>query len=487
MRVEATLTQSRVDVRQLSRAPRAAIVAGLAALLAVAVQSLWIPIDADVSWLITLAERVLSGDRLYVDIFEVNPPASVWLYLPLVWLAQLIGARPEAVVAGAFVAAGLASVWATVRLASKLDDAPHPSLLAGVVAFIVLVLPMALFAQREHAALLLAFPALTGLAIISEGKQLGRRTLYAAGFAAGLVIVIKPYFVFPIIAPAIWVAIKQRSYVPLLPSIAAAAIAIGLYAIALLIFAPAYLDYLPVIARTYAPMHNELWKVAIAPTLYPAICLGLGLLLRAPRTPPIAAVWALGSAGFLLAAYAQAKNYPNHWLPGGALALAAAAVMLTQPRIASARRAAVGIGLAVVALSEMYHWAITPDAVVAAIVREVAPPMPKIIALSPQLTTGHPLTRNVGGRWVGSRAGLFTAAGARSVGLDDPLVLRAYREDSKAFATDVERHRPDVVLVNTPTKSWLMSEPVIARAMSAYRLKAGANDTEIWLRRDARR
>jgi len=52
---------------------------GLAALAAIAIQSLLVPIDADVSWLITVCERVLSGDRLYVDILEVNPPASVWL------------------------------------------------------------------------------------------------------------------------------------------------------------------------------------------------------------------------------------------------------------------------------------------------------------------------------------------------------------------------------------------------------------------------
>lgn len=460
-------------------------VASLAALAAIAIQSLWIPIDADVSWLITVSERVLAGDRLYIDIFEVNPPASVWLYVPLVWLAQQIGARPEAVVAAAFIAAGLGCVFATLRLAARLDHPPPPVWLASGVGFSVLVLPMALFAQREHAALLLAFPALTALALIADGKPLGRRTLYAAGFAAGLVIVIKPYFLFPIIAPALWVAIRRRSLVPLLPAMAAAAVAIGVYAIAVLVFARAYLDYLPVIARTYAPMRDELWKVAIGPTLYPAICLGLAFLMRAPRVPALVATWALGSVGFLLAAYAQGKNYPNHWLPGGALALAAAFAMLTLPRIAPARRAAVGIGLAAAALGQMYHWTILPDAAVAAAVRRTAPPSPRIIALSPQLTTGHPVTRNVGGTWVGSRAGQFTAAGARQIGLEDPIALMSYREDSNAFARDVQRSAPDVILVNVSAKPWLMAEPAIARAMSAYRFEAGANDTQIWIRRDA--
>ena len=44
----------------------------------------------DVSWLITLSEKILDGKTLYVDLIEVNPPASVFLYLPAVMLAQLI-------------------------------------------------------------------------------------------------------------------------------------------------------------------------------------------------------------------------------------------------------------------------------------------------------------------------------------------------------------------------------------------------------------
>ena len=36
----------------------------------------------DTSWLITVCERMLSGERLYADIYETNPPFSVWLYLP---------------------------------------------------------------------------------------------------------------------------------------------------------------------------------------------------------------------------------------------------------------------------------------------------------------------------------------------------------------------------------------------------------------------
>ncbi|MGI8705594.1 MAG: hypothetical protein ACR2JJ_07350 [Sphingomicrobium sp.] len=461
---------------------RPAVAAVLAAAGAVAIQSLWLPVDADVSWLITVAERILWGDRLYLDILEVNPPASVWLYLPLVWLAQLSGLPAEAVVVATFVVAGLASIWATVRLASSLDGSTLSLWLSATLGLVVLVLPMALFAQREHAALILAFPALTALAVIAEGKPLGRRALLSCGFAAGVIIVIKPYFLLAVIAPALWAAWKRRTLSPLLPGIAAGATAIGLYAIAVLLFARSYLDWVPVIAHTYAPMHELWWKVFVGPTLYPAMCVALAILMRPPRIPSMVAMWALGSAGFVLAAFLQGKNYPNHWLPGAGMALAAAFALLAQPGIKPVRKAAVGGGLAAVSLMAMYYWAIRPDPAVATVIQRVGPPAPKMIALSPQLTTGHPVTRNVGGQWVGSRPSLFLAGASLFVGLEDEIARRAYREDIRSFAIDVQRHSPDIVLVDRKSKEWLMGEEEIAPAMGRYRLAGESTDTEIWVR-----
>lgn len=484
--MSAITARARAPSGERSSAHPAAI-ALVAALVAVASQSLWIPVDADVSWLITVSERVLSGDRLYVDIVEVNPPASVWLYLPLVWLAKLLSIRPEAVVVVAFAIAGVASVLATVKLAARLRDAPRPELLAAATAFVALLLPMALFAQREHAALLLALPALTTLAVLAERRRLSRRVLIAAGAAAGLIIVIKPYFLLAVLLPALWALWARRSFRPFLPALLAGAAVLGAYAAAVLLFAPAYLPLVPVIASTYAPMHDALWKVLLGPAFFPAITIALAALLRPGRVPTLAWSWALGAAGFLVAALVQAKNYPNHWLPQAALALTAAAAILPLPQIQNSRRACIGAALALVGLFEMYHWAILPDPRVEQAVREVAPPSPKMLALSPQLTTGHPVTRNVDGQWVGSSAGLFTASGARYVGLKTAEVRAAYRWDLGVFAADVARHSPDVILVGTTSKSWLMAEPEIASAMAAYRPVKQAGEVEVWVRRSAAR
>ena len=469
------------------RTNRVAILASLVATaMAISIQSLWIPIDADVSWLITVCERVLTGDRLYVDIFEINPPASVWMYLPLVWLAKLVGARPEALVAAGFIAGGLASAFATLRIVASVDYTAKRPWLAAALPFIALVLPMALFAQREHAALLLALPSLAALAVLAEDGPLKKRTIIATGLAAGLTVVIKPYFLLAVAIPAGWAMWRRRTVAPFLPGVIAGALAVALYAIAMFLFAGAYLSWLPVIAHTYGPMHETLWKLLLGPSFYPAICVGLLFLLRRPPSS-IAVTWLLGAAGFLLATFIQAKNYPNHWLPQAGLSLAAVALMLDSPAVVRSRRLLVALGVATVALCEMYRWIIWPDPAVASAIERVAPARPTMIALSPQLTTGHPVTRNVGGHWVGSRAGLFTASGAAYVGLSDPAARAAYDEDVQSFATDVQRHSPDVVLVYRPSKRWLMREPPIRQAMRSYRPAATTTDTEIWVRRPADR
>lgn len=453
------------------------------AVIGIVIQCLWMPIDSDVSWLITVCERLLGGDRLYVDIIEVNPPASVWMYLPLVWFSHAIAARPEAIVAGTFVVGSLASIFATMKLTSRLDRPPAPIWVAPALAFITLVLPMGLFAQREHAALLLALPAFATLALIAEGKRLSSAALLSSGFAAGLIVVIKPPFLLAVAAPALWAAWKCRSIRPIIAPIAAGIVATVLYAVAVAGLAPAYFGLLSVIGRTYAPMHEVLWKVVVGPTLYPAVCLALAALLRPPRIPLLATAFGLGSAGFVLAAILQAKNYPNHLLPGTGLAIAALIVVMVEAGVETVRRLTVFAALATIVAGAMYQWAIRPQPAVEAAVRSVAPPHPTVIALSPQLRTGHPLTRNIGGRWVGSSAGLFTAAGALFVGLKDQGARKAYRADIDSFVTDVARHRPDIVLVDRDSKHWLMREPAIARAMRSYRPAASALDTEVWLRR----
>ena len=50
----------------------------LAALLAIAITlRYFLPANTDVGWYLTVAERVLDGQRLYIDVIETNPPMAV--------------------------------------------------------------------------------------------------------------------------------------------------------------------------------------------------------------------------------------------------------------------------------------------------------------------------------------------------------------------------------------------------------------------------
>ena len=49
----------------------------------------------DTSWPITIIERIAAGERLYIDVIELNPPFSIWLYTVPVRLAMALGVEPE--------------------------------------------------------------------------------------------------------------------------------------------------------------------------------------------------------------------------------------------------------------------------------------------------------------------------------------------------------------------------------------------------------
>lgn len=457
---------------------------------AAVVQSLFVPLDGDVSWLITVAEKVLAGNRLYVDLFEVNPPASVWLYVPMAWLAHLTGLRAEAVVAGAAILVALGCSLTTLRLARGLD-APSPPALAVILGFVTLILPGGLFAQREHFAVLLAIPVLSACASVASGRSLRLPSSAAAGLAAALVIIIKPHFALAIVPAAGWAAWKARSVRSFVPGLLAATALLAAYAAAVLAYARAYFDYLPLLAGTYLHMRETWPRMLAGPSVFtPAALLALAALLRPVRIPPLVVALFLGMAGFALAAVIQGKSYANHALPGATLAVAGFTTLLLTGGITRERQRLVGAAaLLMTGIALFSTYRILPQPGLAETLRRVAPVRPSMITLGTELVTGHPAVRNVDGRWVGSRASLFTVAGVQ-YRRHSPMppseraqLERWYREDVQSFADDVARGRPDVVLVEVPEKRWIAREPVLVNAMRPYRYAARAGEIEIWLRR----
>jgi hypothetical protein len=488
----ATLAQAMpIGSRMMSRA--GPLIAFAAAIVAALIQSFFVPVDCDVSWLITANEKLLTGARAYVDFLEVNPPASIWLYTPAVWLARQLHLRPEAVVVATFIACALGSIALTVRISRRLRYPPDPLALVAILAFVELLLPMGTFAQREHAALLLAAPALTAFAVLAGRRDLSLPMRLTIGLLSGLLIAIKPHFalaVVPAAAAAIAVA-QSRALRPMIPIAAAAASVVAVYALVVTVFTPAYLQLLPMLADIYLPLREQWSVLLLGPVLIvPLAIYALAFALRSRRMAALPSMFLIGSAGFAVAALIQGKGYLNHALPGMALGFVGLALIAAESTVAAARRKLVVTAAAALACFELYAMAsIQPLPGLAEAVEAVAPARPSVIALGPDLLTGHPLVRNVDGHWAGSRPALFAAAAAHrqltsASDRMNPQLRGWYEADLDAFAQDVQRERPDVVLVDArPQLDWLRNETRIRRAMAAYRPRARAGDVEVWVRR----
>src|SRR6266516_6645712 len=72
--------------------------------------------NTDVSWLLTVGERVLDGQRLYVDVLETNPPMAVLVYMPGIVIARALGLPVEVVTDSLMFAAIFASLAIVARI-----------------------------------------------------------------------------------------------------------------------------------------------------------------------------------------------------------------------------------------------------------------------------------------------------------------------------------------------------------------------------------
>src|ERR1700716_2170168 len=84
-----------------------------------------VPLNTDVSWLLVIGERVLDGQRLYVDIVEINPPMAVMAYLPGIALARALGLDPKIVIDGQMLLLAAASLLAAWRILTLFSTSGH--------------------------------------------------------------------------------------------------------------------------------------------------------------------------------------------------------------------------------------------------------------------------------------------------------------------------------------------------------------------------
>ena len=461
----------------------------LVAILAAAIlQRRLLMANSDVSWLLTLAEKWLAGERLYVDILEINPPFAIWMSAPPVLLARLSGIRAETALDGLVLALAAASVFAAWRMIRARSE-PVSRAWLPVVAFAALtLLPAAIFGEREHSALILFLPALCLAMRRAGGEAVRLPAACAIGVLSACMLCIKPHFALALGGAALTASWLARSWRLLFtPEYLIAGALPSVYATSLLYLYPAFwADMVPLVALLYLParvpvldMLNGGFPMLVAGGAIAAFLIA-GKHPRAPLAPRVLVACA-SIAGFLAAALVQGKGWPYHFYP----ALALIVVLIAAAGLARASergKTAALVAFACAGLFSAQFWLWFNSGID---MRAVEQPLralgknPRVLAISSDFAVAFPAVRAVDGIWAGRSIGhwipYFVAGLAAKPGFDRSL-LPAWREaaekDRRQLAREIAEGRPDAILVERlpfDYLAWANADREIAALLTCFR------------------
>ncbi|WP_181703266.1 hypothetical protein [Chthonobacter albigriseus] len=459
------------------------LAAEIAAFLALACTAPPIP---DAAWLLTVAERFLDGARLAVDIVEVNPPMSVYLSVPVVALARLLGMAPDTLLPFYTGLAILSGIVAAGRILHRAGLVDTPSAWNAMAFAAIALAPIGLTAEREQFAVALMLPGLALLMAGMAGSPLiaGRR--FAIGIATGLGACIKPHFALAVLLAALASAVRTRDVRPLfaLEHWTAAAV-LALYAGVVMVFHPAYLDdLLPVLAEVYLPLGAGPLRVLATEAGVATVLIAVGSVMAWRRRigEPMPLVLHAAALGFFTAFLLQGKGWAYQAIPAVALLLIAlawglrtrAADAIASPLLPAAGVIAAATGFAPAAddflarfdAAERYGTVIWQ-------LRGAS-----VATISGDIALGHPVVRLIDGRWVQRAAYRFIALGARHELMETPPPDRAARlealidADRADLRTELAAERPDVILAHRAYFDWLAwarEDAALAAVLGGYR------------------
>jgi hypothetical protein len=299
---------------------RRTVIAVCAVVLLIAAVRAWGDVwNRDVSWFLDVSDRVMHGQRLYIDILEDNPPLIVWLSIPFVWLEQVSGFPAIAFYYASTLAAIAWSVWCCDRVLQR-DLLPEErAVLTMFMTVFLAALPGFELGEREHLMLVLVLPYLALLAAPRSGVSPAGRI--GIGVAAGIGFAFKPFFVLIWLAPlAAAVARRGRRYLRAPEHLAVAAVLLVYGAI--VVFLTPYLSIVPMLAGGYGSREPLGLLTVVPATLFLVLAAVAAMAMRwRRRTRPLRDCLLAAGAAAWIVMFIQGKGFPYQYYPISALAL----------------------------------------------------------------------------------------------------------------------------------------------------------------------
>jgi hypothetical protein len=446
-----------------------------------------VPLNTDVSWLLTIGERVLDGERLYVDIVEINPPMAVLSNLPAIALARAVGLDPKTLIDWQMLlltAVSLLTTWRILSCSSTTALVNWAPLAVWSVA-VLTILPMSVYGQREHIATLAFLPALAVYVLRCGREHVPLWVIVIAGVGAGITLAFKPFFIAPAVLCIILMPLRTHSWRTLfVPENWIAGALVCAFSCYTYLAYPEYftLTY-PLVRDTYLS-----WSMPAAVFMFNSATLiwiiaAMVILFACRKTKPDSAalVILLASLGFAISFYLQRRGWSYHSYPMVAVSLLGLGYVTFAGQDRGRRINAVGLSAMAATLALGLQW-FDARVYVGPIEAAVGPlkPNPRILVLSGEAAIGHPLVRSLHGVWVSREENLWVREFVRLTRehntIDPPTdaKLNGYLALERSWLIeDFKKLPPDIVLIDNLRDGWgdwARADPELTQLLRPYTL-----------------
>ncbi len=492
---------------------RIASAACLTALLAtvgiVLFAALRTPLKDDVAWLLYIAGRWLSGQRLYVDLIEVNPPLIVWISAAPEWLAEWSGFSGKQIALPLFAAFVLGSALLSAVLLRRLAPLFDNRLAVFSVAGVVLIgVAGPELGQREHLLIAAMLPYLCLFARSLDRVPTRAWTCIGAGMLAGLGCALKPRY--GLVLGLLEGLALVRGLRPWRSMPVSAAATIAAYVASVVVIYPAYTARAVPLAialygATDTPLRDMLWDNVPVMLGEAAVLLLYWTTRRQRRESSLVLTLGVFAIGSTLVCFIDGKNWFYHRLPATiatvlALLVWAAGALARSP--AERRRQAVPLLLVAAACSvfgvaagqrlmPQVELACSPGlSTEARLERLIRRERAKTyVAFSEWIALGFPVVNNTGVVWASRFDSMWALRGELWRTRFDPTASKEWPV-GRWVARDFVAGCPDLVVVDTREELNYIailsrSDPGFAQAWSQYRQIAAFDGLRVYKHRGA--
>ena len=384
------------------------------------------PMQHDVAWLIDAGSRWHGGERLYIDIEDINPPLVFYVY-------GLLSAgfwTKNAFVIGVLLFMAANALWCW-RLAG--------ARWGGAALAIGMAVGAAEFGQRDHlAALVLPVYLLAHRAGTRERALIGAWSFIGFG--------LKPHFMLIVCAVTIARVLREGSWRPIVrpENVAIGAIGAAYVAFSLTAHPEFFRDMVPLVQLL--PYNASANILDHRPDL---IVMGLLLLVAAVQLKDRAAWPAIGAlVGALACYFVQANYWTYHLVP------AMSAGLFLAVRLAGPNPVRLTVVLAAMLVLATQLWGQRYRTI-----DPIPPDARAVLFLSSQVTGAYPWVVEHGVQHASPYASLGALAGAQAI-IDDPRETAARKIAGRRFLHDsrqkilarIDRQCPDPIFVDARRK-----------------------------------